>query len=346
MKVESTEVAKIHHALQDDVSRFLFEKRLLYSLTGDEAYIRDIALSFEELQPIRTLAEERTDNFIFGAGTYGDITVHLALGHFLGIFDNDAAKWGGVLGGATIVSPEEIRKHPESRVFLAVRKMGKHYQDEILQQLQSLGVAEERIVRVDQAVDAFFAHHTQYFDLPELPHVRDEAFVDAGSFDGATSKDFVRWAGEYQHIYAFEADPKSQPLCRSGLQAISSVKTTLLPYGVWSERTELHLNSIGPRRGQIDPSGDVRIPVTSIDQELAGKRITFIKMDIEGAEMKALQGASRAIAEQHPKLAICLYHHPEHILSVPLLILSLYPGYRFYLRHYTFTNSETVLYAF
>ena len=95
MKVESTEVAKIHHALQDDVSRFLFEKRLLYSLTGDEAYIRDIALSFEELQPIRTLAEERTDNFIFGAGTYGDITVHLALGHFLGIFDNDAAKWGG-----------------------------------------------------------------------------------------------------------------------------------------------------------------------------------------------------------------------------------------------------------
>ena len=63
MKVESTEVAKIHHALQDDVSRFLFEKRLLYSLTGDEAYIRDIALSFEELQPIRTCGDERTDNF-------------------------------------------------------------------------------------------------------------------------------------------------------------------------------------------------------------------------------------------------------------------------------------------
>lgn len=119
MKVESTEVAKIHHALQDDVSRFLFEKRLLYSLTGDEAYIRDIALSFEELQPIRTLAEERTDNFIFGAGTYGDITVHLALGHFLGIFDNDAAKWGGrPRGGDNCISggnPQASREPCVSR---------------------------------------------------------------------------------------------------------------------------------------------------------------------------------------------------------------------------------------
>ena len=345
MEIRSEDVQQISGQLQDDEARFLFEKRLLYSLTKDASYIRDIALSFPECQELREKASERADNFIFGAGTYGDVVSHLIPNHWLGILDNDRTRWGKKIGNVTIVPPETICEHPESHVFLAVRTSGKRYQDEILQQLLDLGVNESRIVRVDKVADQFFERRTQYFDLPELPHVKDEVFVDAGAFDGATSKDFADWAGDYQHIYAFEADPVSQPLCQSGLQKISTEKTTLIPCGVWNECTELRLNSIGPQRGQIDSAGTVRIRVTSIDHELVGKRVTFIKMDIEGAEMEALHGAEQIIREQRPKLAICLYHQYKDVIEIPKYLLSLIPGYRLYLRHYTFWDSETVLYA-
>ena len=73
--------------------------------------------------------------------------------------------------------------------------------------------------------------------------------------------------------------------------------------------------------------------------------ITFIKMDIEGSEIPALRGAKEIIETQKPKLAICVYHKPEDIWEIPELILDYVPEYRLYLRHYSITYTETVLYA-
>lgn len=72
---------------------------------------------------------------------------------------------------------------------------------------------------------------------------------------------------------------------------------------------------------------------------------TFIKMDIEGAEKEALIGAEQIIRCHKPKLAICVYHKPEDIYVLPELINSFREDYRFYLRHYSNTIYETVLYA-
>lgn len=344
MEINKSDVRQIYAQLQDDTSRFLFEKRLMYSLTEDASYIREIAMAFPEMEPVKAIAAERMDNFIFGAGTYGDIVAHLAPGHFLGILDNNRTKWGGKLGGVTIVPPETIQSHPDSRVFVAVRVRGKHYQDEIVAQLLKMGIDEKRIVRVDQAADRFFAQRTQYFDLPALPHVEDETFVDTGCWDGGTSLDFAGWAGRYRHIYAFEPDPDRQEACQSVLGQMKG-NTTLLPYGAWDKRTELHFSDYEEKANCIDANGTICVSVSSIDQELVGERVTFIKMDIEGSEMQALRGAEQTIRAQRPKLAISLYHRFEDVIEIPQLILSFHPDYQLYLRHYTFWDSETVLYA-
>ena len=73
---------------------------------------------------------------------------------------------------------------------------------------------------------------------------------------------------------------------------------------------------------------------------------TYIKMDIEGAEMEALLGAQGNIKNNKPKLAICLYHKPEDIIEIPHIILSINPDYKLAIRHYTTCNWETVLYAY
>jgi hypothetical protein len=68
-------------------------------------------------------------------------------------------------------------------------------------------------------------------------------------------------------------------------------------------------------------------------------------MDIEGAELNALKGAEQIIKRYKPKLAICIYHKPEDIWTIPNLLLEFVPDYQFYIRHYSLTCFETVLYA-
>ena len=72
---------------------------------------------------------------------------------------------------------------------------------------------------------------------------------------------------------------------------------------------------------------------------------TFIKMDIEGAEKEAILGAENIIRIQKPKMAVSIYHKREDIWELPKLLLEMNPEYRFYLRHYSFRDAETVLYA-
>lgn len=62
-----------------------------------------------------------------------------------------------------------------------------------------------------------------------------------------------------------------------------------------------------------------------MDEFLKNEKVTFIKMDIEGLEMKAIKGASKIIKEQKPRLAICIYHKPDDFVSIPALLLELRP---------------------
>ncbi len=95
--------------------------------------------------------------------------------------------------------------------------------------------------------------------------------------------------------------------------------------------------------------GEESVNVTSIDAikqgELKEEVVTFIKMDIEGAELEALKGAKQTITRDKPDLAICIYHKDEDIVEIPKYILELNPRYELFLRHYDVTAYETILYA-
>jgi len=72
---------------------------------------------------------------------------------------------------------------------------------------------------------------------------------------------------------------------------------------------------------------------------------TYLKMDIEGAEVDTLAGASRVIRDHAPVLAICCYHCQDHLWRIPLPIHSLNPDYRFFLRPHDLEMWDLVCYA-
>lgn len=80
-------------------------------------------------------------------------------------------------------------------------------------------------------------------------------------------------------------------------------------------------------------SGGIPVEVVTVDEDI-DEAVTFIKMDIEGAEQAAIKGCKRHIAEDKPKLALSLYHNNEDIWKIPRMIDEIVTGYKFYLRYH------------
>ena len=97
--------------------------------------------------------------------------------------------------------------------------------------------------------------------------------------------------------------------------------------------------------GSTIGSGTDVVEVAPLDELLADHPPTYIKMDVEGAERDALLGGAKTISKNAPVLAICLYHRPEDVWDLPLLIRSLRPDYRLYVRRHSDERWETVCYA-
>jgi hypothetical protein len=95
----------------------------------------------------------------------------------------------------------------------------------------------------------------------------------------------------------------------------------------------------------LSDEGEYIVEVNRLDDVLGDSNVTFLKMDIEGAELKTLHGAEKLIRRCRPKMAICIYHRAEDLWTIPQYILSLHGDYRFYVRSYHPSSEETVLYA-
>jgi hypothetical protein len=96
---------------------------------------------------------------------------------------------------------------------------------------------------------------------------------------------------------------------------------------------------------QLTEQGDLHVQVLNLDDVLPNFNPTLIKLDIEGAELDALRGASRTIQQCKPDLAVCVYHTPAHLWEIPALIKAMLPSKRLFLRSHRFNGFDTVLYA-
>ena len=333
--------------LQDETSKWLFEKRIMYSLTGDEGFINQIIEDLLQKYKIDGLME-KVDAVKERLIAYGAGNDFLLLNRLYPVLngicmcdrDTEKQKTGWI--GHRVISPEQLIENYRD-YYVLITTMA--FQGEIKDFLIKNGWDKKRILNTGVVTSELYFQ--QYFDEDIMKPCRNEIFIDGGCFDCSTDKLFIKWCGgDYKKIYAFEPDKVNYEKCLTSAQQIPNME--LINKGLWSREEILHFAGNAGQGSKIIETQDqnvTTVSVAAIDDVVGEDKVTFIKMDVEGAELEALKGARRTIMKHHPRLAISIYHKPEDVWEIPSYILSLSADYRFYIRHYQLSKNETILYA-
>ena len=176
-----------------------------------------------------------------------------------------------------------------------------------------------------------------------LPLSDNESIVDLGAYDGDTIREFLAVTdGKYKNIIALEPDEKNFRKLERKTEGLENL--TRLNLGAWDKEETLFFAKKSGRNSRLEDGG-VPVNFNSVDN-IVTEEVTFIKMDIEGAELKALEGAKNTIAKYKPKLYVCAYHRNEDMFTLPFKIKALYEGYKIYFRQHPYIPAwESNFYA-
>jgi FkbM family methyltransferase len=186
----------------------------------------------------------------------------------------------------------------------------------------------------------------QYF--PSFINLRsDEVFVDCGAFDGDTIRGLLERTVS-PTIFGYEPDPKNFQELEAYVGALpikQRKKIHIYQNSLGSKTRKIRFAASGTAGAAASDTGDKIVNEITLDSQLFNPSPTFIKMDIEGGEGAALQGAKKLIRACKPTVAVCAYHRPDDLWRLPLQLIEMNRNYRFFLRSYDYDGWETVLYA-
>lgn len=172
---------------------------------------------------------------------------------------------------------------------------------------------------------------------------KDESYLDLGAYNGDTIEEFLHYSGSYNSITAFEPSAKSFRKLQDFCADMENV--SLWQLGSYNKNTQINFNTKSGRNCAIDKSG-TPVQVARVDTILCGKKITYAKIDVEGAERETFEGMENTIRLFKPKLNVAAYHRSEDLFVLILQLHSLHPDYKFYLRHHPYIpHWDTNLYC-
>ena len=239
----------------------------------------------------------------------------------------------------------------------------KHYNDSVFPELEtvyfSLANVQSRLclleyIRMHKDKDIYRLPTVvpQYFlgDLFELR--QDEIVADCGAYDGSTLTSIFRYYPSVKHVHSFEPNPDSFAALSKMVSRLNPEQrecVSIYPNAVDEKSgvTTFSMSLLDPEGSAISADGEISVETVSLDDVFTDKQPpTLIKMDVEGAELRALNGAMNTIERNRPILGICLYHRPQDIWEIPQWFLKHCPDYDFFIcKHNPFRYHELVAYA-
>jgi len=183
-------------------------------------------------------------------------------------------------------------------------------------------------------------HNEQYFDKELIGDIKEISFVDGGGYIGDTAREVIKNFPDFKKLYLIEPLNENMRLAQRELGHFENIE--FIPLGLSNKKATLSFNdekSFSTMYG----TGTQSVEVDRLD-DMIDTDVDFIKLDIEGAEQDAIEGAQNTIKKHTPILAICIYHKAEDWYKVPQKVLEINPNYKVYLRHYMEGIFETVMY--
>ncbi len=171
---------------------------------------------------------------------------------------------------------------------------------------------------------------TEIFDLLEIKNA--DTFIDLGAYNGDTVEEFISYNKNYKKIIAIEPDAKNFRKLTANLKDFKNVQT--INAAVGEKNCKVNFKMSGGRNSLISNEG-TEIEQISVDSiESLGS--VYIKFDVEGNEISAINGSRNTINQQKPILNIAAYHKNSDIFLIPILVKSINPDYNVYMRHHPY----------
>lgn len=202
---------------------------------------------------------------------------------------------------------------------------------------------------------SYYLHRRQYYfsriGYPAVCPEPGDIVIDAGACLGDTAAVFSNSVGAKGRVISLD------PVADHVEFLLKNVGQ--FPY----KNVSVHGVGLGDKRVAVEPvridkhnpgfkglvNGSIcEFPLIPLDALVADEelpRIDYIKLDVEGSELSALNGAIETVRKWRPKIAVSLYHRPNDLFSLPIWLSTNFPNYEYYLGHYTIHNEETVLYC-
>lgn len=202
------------------------------------------------------------------------------------------------------------------------------------------------------------AEYAEY-SHPQVKACPCDWVVDGGAFNGETSFQFALQSPGGK-VFAFEPDPNNQMQIQNLLSAARASGDTnaiaaanmieIAPYAIYDRDTTLRFTAgqHGSSAIAIDVANTIEIPAMSLDSYIAQRgieKLDLVSLDVEGAEPEALHGMRNALKKFRPKLQISIYHHKDHLFSLPFLAQELCEDYVYFMGHHNTYSTETDLYC-
>lgn len=171
---------------------------------------------------------------------------------------------------------------------------------------------------------------------------KGERFLDLGAYNGDTALEFSKRCPEYDKIIAVEPDVKTFKKLKNNTQGLKNVDCHNLCISDFSGKGKFLMKG---GRNSIVGEG-IETEFSTVDDILKGEKISFIKMDVEGEELKAVKGAEKTILKHKPKMIISAYHRTEDFWTLPKAVLDINPEYKVYMRHFPSIPAWDTVYYF
>lgn len=193
-----------------------------------------------------------------------------------------------------------------------------------------------------------YCNENQYFLDSFKGKLEGLSFIDGGAYTGDTVRELLENEIGPSKIYCFEADKDNYMKLQNYIKKSNGNQNNFCiceNYALWDECMVIGMKRSGYNACVDMEKSNTIVRTMTIDKYFKNINVGFVKMDIEGAEQKALTGGMQVLKRDRPVLAISIYHSLDDIVKIPQMLMQQLTKYHFIVRNHSSTYSEAILYG-